>query len=222
MASSCLYVQTKLHSCWSWFASWRILLHFFQPLGLKKITTNSTGLAVSGSLTAGQRVLYLDLMLGHIANYCPVVTSNCIIKNYQQLYYKELKFKIDSWWQTIRHSYVRILNIHSGFHWMPWSCSSRLPGISAMFTVYCDFSKMSNGRCGHLSDRGNFCDGDTKKYVRRGMSQQRHLENRRIRIRAIVGSDVFKASCQVSAPSDVNCWRLIDSKISGGASHIAP
>lgn len=48
--------------------------------------------------TAAQKVAHLELMLGQIANYCPIISRNTIVKN---------STSIESIWQTIR--------IHFGF-----------------------------------------------------------------------------------------------------------
>ena len=47
-------------------------------------------------LTKEQKVNYLELMLGQIANYCPVISRNIIIKN---------SISIESIWQSIRAHY---------------------------------------------------------------------------------------------------------------------
>ena len=39
------------------------------------------GLTDDGEFTAVQRASQLDLMLGQIANYCPVISRNTIVKN---------------------------------------------------------------------------------------------------------------------------------------------
>ena len=44
-------------------------------------------------LTAAQKVVILDRMLGQIANYCPIISQNSIVKNSTSL---------DSIWQAIR------------------------------------------------------------------------------------------------------------------------
>ena len=46
--------------------------------------------------TAAQKVTHLELMLGHIANYCPVISRNTIVKN---------STSIESIWQVIRAHY---------------------------------------------------------------------------------------------------------------------
>ena len=48
------------------------------------------------TLKKEQKVIYLELMLGQIANYCPVISRNTIIKN---------STSIDSIWQAIRAHY---------------------------------------------------------------------------------------------------------------------
>ena len=45
---------------------------------------------------AQQKVSHLELMLGQIANYCPVISRNTIVKN---------SISIDSIWQAIRLHY---------------------------------------------------------------------------------------------------------------------
>lgn len=46
--------------------------------------------------TAQQKVTQLDLMLGQIANYCPVISRNSIVKN---------STSVNSIWQSIRAHY---------------------------------------------------------------------------------------------------------------------
>ena len=48
--------------------------------------------------TAAQKAAHLELMLGQIANFCPIIARNTIVKNY---------VSIDSIWQAIR--------LHFGF-----------------------------------------------------------------------------------------------------------
>ena len=48
---------------------------------------------VNNGKTAEQKVIQLNLMLGQIANYCPIITRNTIIKK---------STSIDSIWQSIR------------------------------------------------------------------------------------------------------------------------
>ena len=73
----------------------------------KKTSRSSTnrGLSNDGDtvpvgerLTAAQKVVILDRMLGQIANYCPIISQNSIVKNSTSL---------DSIWQAIR--------LHFGF-----------------------------------------------------------------------------------------------------------
>ena len=46
--------------------------------------------------TAAQKITHLELMLGQIANYCPIISRNSITKN---------STSIDHIWQTIRAHY---------------------------------------------------------------------------------------------------------------------
>ena len=52
--------------------------------------------AEANRLTKEQKVSMLELMLGQIANYCPIISRNTIIKN---------STSVDSIWQTIRLHY---------------------------------------------------------------------------------------------------------------------
>ena len=47
-------------------------------------------------ITAAQKVTHLELMLGQIANYCPVISRSTIVKN---------STSIESTWQVIRAHY---------------------------------------------------------------------------------------------------------------------
>ena len=49
--------------------------------------------AVAQRRTAAQKVIHLELMLGQIANYCPVISRNTIVKNSTSL---------ENVWQSIR------------------------------------------------------------------------------------------------------------------------
>ena len=51
---------------------------------------------VARSLTAQQKVTFLELMLRQIANYCPVILRNAIVKS---------STSIDSMWHTIHQHY---------------------------------------------------------------------------------------------------------------------
>ena len=78
-----------------------------EPPGRKKNCTNPLcGFTADGDTvseaqrkTAQQKVALLDLMLGQIANFCPVISRNFIIKS---------STSIDNIWQTIR--------LHFGLH----------------------------------------------------------------------------------------------------------
>jgi hypothetical protein len=60
---------------------------------LQGLLNNEQAVPEAQRLTAQQKANYLDLMLGQIANYCPVVSRNMIVKN---------STSIESIWQVIR------------------------------------------------------------------------------------------------------------------------
>ena len=62
-------------------------------------TNDAAPIAEARRLSAEQKVTHLDLMLGQIANYCPIISRNTIVRN---------STSIDMIWQAIR--------MHYGFH----------------------------------------------------------------------------------------------------------
>ena len=55
--------------------------------------------------TAAQKVTYLEVMLGQMANYAPIISQNSIVKN---------SFSISGVWQTIRQHYdLQLTGSHS-------------------------------------------------------------------------------------------------------------
>ena len=68
---------------------------------LKKTRGNPTrgfvndgdGVAQANRKTAQQKVTMLELMLGQVANYCPVISRNQLVKN---------SISMDSIWQSVR------------------------------------------------------------------------------------------------------------------------
>ena len=65
---------------------------------LRGLVSDGESVPEAQRLTAQQKVNYLELLLGQIANYCPVVSRNTIVKN---------STSIESIWQVIR--------LHFGF-----------------------------------------------------------------------------------------------------------
>ena len=63
----------------------------------KGLTDDGDSVPAASGLTAQQKVTFLELMLGQIANYCPVISRNTIVRN---------STSIDSVWHTIRQHYV--------------------------------------------------------------------------------------------------------------------
>ena len=59
-------------------------------------TNDATPIPESQRRTAAQKVTHLELMLGQIANYCPVISRSTIVKN---------STSIDNIWQAIRTHY---------------------------------------------------------------------------------------------------------------------
>ena len=55
--------------------------------------TNDVDMTARGARTAAQKVAHLELMLGQIANFCPIISRNTIVKNSTSL---------DQIWQSIR------------------------------------------------------------------------------------------------------------------------
>lgn len=109
----CLTKQETVNSFENWKENLRYVLSLdpnFAPfLGTdfrwqKKTRTNPNrgliddGVAVPENVrrTAAQKVTQLELMLGQIANYCPVLSRNTIIRN---------SVSIESVWQSIRSHY---------------------------------------------------------------------------------------------------------------------
>ena len=65
-----------------------------QPL--RGFQNDGEDVAQANRRTAAQKCTHLELMLGQIANYCPVISSNTIVKN---------STSIKSIWQSIRSHY---------------------------------------------------------------------------------------------------------------------
>ncbi|VDI10897.1 G protein-coupled receptor 125 [Mytilus galloprovincialis] len=63
---------------------------------LRGIVDDGEAVAEANRRTAAQKCTHLDLMLGQIANYCPIISRNTIIKN---------STSINSIWQSIRLHY---------------------------------------------------------------------------------------------------------------------
>ncbi|CAC5396856.1 unnamed protein product [Mytilus coruscus] len=63
---------------------------------LRGIADDGEGGAEANRRTAAQKCTHLNLMLGQIANYCPIISRNTIIKN---------STSIDYIWQSIRLHY---------------------------------------------------------------------------------------------------------------------
>ena len=63
---------------------------------LRGFTDDGDSVAATRHLTAQQKVTFLELMLGQIANYCPVISRNTIVR---------CSTSIDSVWHTIRQHY---------------------------------------------------------------------------------------------------------------------
>ena len=63
---------------------------------LRGFTNDGEEVAEAKRLTAPQKVALLDLMLGQVANFCPVISRNAIIKN---------STSMNQIWQTIRTHY---------------------------------------------------------------------------------------------------------------------
>ena len=63
---------------------------------LRGFTDDGHSVPAARRLTAQQTVTFLELMLGQIANYCPVISRNTIVRN---------STSIDSVWHTIRQHY---------------------------------------------------------------------------------------------------------------------
>lgn len=63
---------------------------------LRGFEDDVTDIAASKCLTAQQKVSFLELMLGQIANYCPLISRSTLVKNSTSL-----KFI----WQTIRQHF---------------------------------------------------------------------------------------------------------------------
>ena len=48
---------------------------------LRGFTDDGEDVAEASRLTAQQKVNFLELMLGQIANYCPIISRNTLVKN---------------------------------------------------------------------------------------------------------------------------------------------
>ena len=63
---------------------------------LRGFTDDGEDVAEANRLTAQQKVNFLELMLGQIANYCPIIARNTLVKN---------STSIQSIWNTIRQHF---------------------------------------------------------------------------------------------------------------------
>ena len=63
---------------------------------LRGFTSDGEEVTEAKRLTAHQKVALLDLMLGQVANFCPIISRNAIIKN---------STSMNQIWQTIRTHY---------------------------------------------------------------------------------------------------------------------
>ena len=63
---------------------------------LRGFTDDGEDVAEANRLTAQQKVNFLELMLGQIANYCPIIARNTLVKN---------SISIQSIWNTIRQHF---------------------------------------------------------------------------------------------------------------------
>ena len=82
---------------------------------LRGFTDDGEDVAEASCLTAQQKVNFLELMLGQIANYCPIISRNTLVKN---------STSIHSIWNTIRqHFGFQITGAHFidffEFTWIP-------------------------------------------------------------------------------------------------------
>ena len=66
----------------------------FAPFLAEGFANDGEDVAEAKRLTAQQKVNFLELMLGQIANYCPIIARNTLVKN---------STSIQSIWNTIRH-----------------------------------------------------------------------------------------------------------------------
>ena len=66
-----------------------------QPL--RGFEADGDSIPLARRLTARQKVNFLELMLGQIANYCPIISRSTLVKNSTSLEYI---------WQTIRQHFV--------------------------------------------------------------------------------------------------------------------
>ena len=55
--------------------------------------TDDADMTAAGARSAATKVLHLELMLGQIANFCPIISRNTIIKN---------STSVEKIWQSIR------------------------------------------------------------------------------------------------------------------------
>ena len=63
---------------------------------LRGFTDDGEDVAEANRLTAQQKVNFLELMLGQIANYCPIISRNTLVTN---------STSIQSIWNTIRQHF---------------------------------------------------------------------------------------------------------------------
>lgn len=87
------FVGCKFRTIPSWCFTW---LKTTPATRLRGLQNNDEDVAENIRHTAEQKVIHLELLLCQIANFCPVVSRNTIVKN---------STSVNSIWQSIRQHY---------------------------------------------------------------------------------------------------------------------
>ena len=91
----------SIHSLWTLILPpfWQTILRGRKKLStapLRGLTTDREDVSTSHQRTAIQKNVHLELMLGQIANFCPVISCNTVVKN---------STSVNSIWQAITAHY---------------------------------------------------------------------------------------------------------------------
>ena len=97
---------------------------------LRGFTDDGEDVTEANRLTAQQKVNFLELMLGQIANYCPIIARNTLVKNSTSIHSICMEHHQAAFWIPDYRSPFHRLRWHSfGIQWKTWRSVPAVDGV---------------------------------------------------------------------------------------------